>query len=220
VLSHRTAGWWWGLVPDSPERIDVSTSSRVRSLPTVRVHHPRDLAQSTTRHRRFPITTVARTLLDLAATSRAADLRQMLAEAEYRDLLDAKAIDAILGQGRRGSKILRQALARHQPRLALTRSRLERAFVELCERAKLPLPEINAPLAGMTVDALWRRERVVVELDGVKAHGSRERIEHDRRRDLRLRQAGVVGIRYTETQVFEEPEAVAADLGATLAMRV
>jgi len=55
---------------------------------------------------------------------------------------------------------------RHEPRIALTRSELERRFLALCESAGLPLPEVNAVVEGWTVDALWCRERVVVELDG------------------------------------------------------
>jgi hypothetical protein len=67
VLSHATAAWWWRLVPDQPDVLDVSSLSRAGSVPNVRVHRPRTL--DPTRHRRFPVTTVPRTLLDLAAYS-------------------------------------------------------------------------------------------------------------------------------------------------------
>jgi hypothetical protein len=118
---------------------------------------------------RLPVTTVPITLLDYAATASVSRLRRALAEAEYLKLLDLDAVVAELGRGRRGSSRLRRALSRHEPRLARTRSGLERLFFAVCESAGLPLPEVNVRIAGMTVDALWRRERVIVEIDG---HGA------------------------------------------------
>jgi Protein of unknown function (DUF559) len=210
VLSHTTAAWWWGVVPDQPDVIDVSTLTRARSLPDLRVHHPRTL--DATRYRRFPVTTVPRTLLDLASQAEPDAVRQALAEADYRRLLNPEEVKAILGQGRPGSAKLRKALDRHLPRLALTRFELERRFLALCERAGLPLPEVNARVSRMTVDALWRGERLAVELDGYEGHRSRAQTERDHRRDLQARMAGFVAIRYTWRQINDEPDRVAADL--------
>jgi hypothetical protein len=141
----------------------------------------------------------------------------VLAEAEYRRLLDLDAVCALLGRGRPGSANLRAALRRHQPRLALARSVLEERFLALCESARLPLPECNARVEGLTVDMFWRGPRVIVELDGHDAHDSRARIERDRRRELRLRAAGFIVLRYTWEQVTREPKLVAADLRLALA---
>ena len=215
VLSHRTAAWWWGLIPEAPRVIDVSTPTRARSTSGVRVHHPRHL--ESTRHRRFPITTVSRTLLDLAARSTFGEVRQALAEADYKGLLDVEEIQAIAGQGRRGSVKLRKALARHLPQLAHTRSKVEQRFLKLCERAGLPLPEMNVRIGRMTVDAVWREQRVAVELDVHDGHGSRAQIERDRRRDLHLRAAGYLVIRYTADQIGNDPDQVVADLLNSLA---
>jgi len=129
ALSHATAAWWWHLIDEEPAIIDVSTTGRARSTTGVRVHHPRHLEATT--HRRFPVTTVPRTMLDLAATSPLIRVRVALAQADYLRILDVAAVEAMLAQGRPGSANLRRALERHQPRLALTRSGLEIAFFSL-----------------------------------------------------------------------------------------
>jgi hypothetical protein len=217
VLSHRTAAWWWGLVPEQPPVIEVTAPRRVRRSNGIVVHRRKDLEP--TRHRRFPITTVPQTLLDYAATANPDEVRRALAQADYRRLLDPEAVRAVLGQGRAGTARLRAALERHEPRLARTRSWLEEVFIPLCESAGIPLPEINVRVAGWTVAALWRQERLVVELDGYDNHSTRGQMERDRRKELELRAAGFLVIRYTSHQVTEQPELVAADLLARLQER-
>jgi hypothetical protein len=217
VLSHVTAAWWWGLVADEPKAIEVSTKASTRSCRGVLVHHPRDL--NATRHRRFPITTVPQTLLDYAATATLPEVRRALAKADYRRLLDSGAVRRVLGQGRAGTAKLREAVKRHEPGLARTRSWLEDVFIPLCESAGIPLPEINVRLHGWTVDALWRQERLVVELDGYDNHSTRGQMERDRCEELELRAAGFLVIRYTSQQVTEQAEQVAADLHARLEER-
>ncbi len=172
-----------------------------------------------TRHRRFPITTIRQTLVDFAAVASFEAVRRALAEADYRGLLDVSAVAAFAGRGKPGTATLREALNRHLPRLAYTRSRFELAFLALCEQAGIPLPEINVRLAGWTADAVWLRERVVVELDGYDNHRSRAQIERDRRKELALRTAGYLVLRYTWPQVTEEPQLVIADLLAALGGR-
>jgi predicted transcriptional regulator of viral defense system len=217
ALSHATAAWWWGLIPEEPATIHVSSPSFAGSTDGVLVHHPRHLEPMS--HRRFPITTVARTIIDFAATAPLNRVRTALAQAEYRRLLDVQAVEAALRQGRPGTARLRKALERHQPRLALTRSPLENAFIPLCESAGIAVPEINVRIAGWTVDALWRREGLVVELDGYGNHHTRAQIERDRRKELCLRRAGLSVIRYSEEQVTEEAGLVLADVLARLSER-
>jgi very-short-patch-repair endonuclease len=138
------------------------------------------------------------------------------AEADYRGLLDPAAIDRLTGRGRPGSAALGRALSLHLPRLAQTRSLLERRFLLLVERAGLPLPKVNAIIEGLMVDALWREAGVVVELDGHRAHARAAAAERDRSRELALRAAGFTVLRYTWQQVSGEPAAVIADLRAAL----
>jgi predicted transcriptional regulator of viral defense system len=214
VLSHATAAWWWGLTLTEPFRIHVSSPGRARSTPAICIHHPRH--HERTRLRRFPITPVPRTLLDFASHSSLSEVRRALAEADYKGLLNVEELKAVLTRGRPGAGKLRRALKTHEPRLALTRSAPERRFLALCERAGIPTPEVNARVGRMTVDALWRPERLVVEVDTYGTHGSPQRMERDRRRELHLRAAGYRVVRYTDVQINQQPELVAADLSQQL----
>lgn len=217
VLSHRTAAWWWGAIKYRPERIEVSRLVRTRSLPEVLVHERRRF-QSTT-HRRFPITTVAQTFLDLAVQEPLNQLRHAVANAEYLDLLDLEAVEALLGRGRPGTAKLRTALERHQPRLADTRSRTERIFLGLWESTGMPVPEVNVQLHGWRADFLWRREGLVVETDGYGNHHTSAQIDRDRRMDFTLRKAGLTVNRYSRRQVEEDGESVVADVIRALEAR-
>jgi hypothetical protein len=156
------------------------------------------------------------TLLDIAGQLPFARLRRALAEAEFRRLATVDEIADVLRQGRHGSRALRRALFLHRPQLALTRSALEERFLALCERHSIPLPEVNVKVCGLMVDALWRRERIVVELDGRAAHGTEAGLERDRNRDLVLRAAGYGVLRYTWSQVTRKQMLVAGDLRAAL----
>lgn len=153
LLSHTTAGWAWSLIDTAPKRIHVTVSGRRRSLPGVRVHRSRETKHAC--HRDLPVTTVARTLLDLASVLiPVRQLRRALAEADYRRLLEPAELEAVLRRGRRGSANLRRAFDVYQPRLAATLSVLEERLLALCGNAGLPLPEVNAKVAGLMVDSL------------------------------------------------------------------
>ena len=158
------------------------------------------------------MTPVARTLVDLASMITPRQLRRALAEADYRGLLDPVELLSALGKGRGGSRALRAALDAHIPQLAETLSVLEERFLELCSSGRLPLPEVNARIGRMRVDALWHEQRLVVELDGTAAHGGRAAIKRDRERELALRAMGFQVIRYTWDQVTKRPDQVIADL--------
>jgi very-short-patch-repair endonuclease len=210
ALSHTTAAWWWGLIDAEPRRIHVSAPHNRSSTSAIRVHAPR--AYEVVTHRGLPATTVARTLVDVAAKLRFRELRRVVAEADYRGLASLGEIAAHCRQGRPGSAVLRRALRAYEPELAHTWSELEERWVAVCERYGIPMPEMNAEVCGLTVDALWRDMRVVVELDGLAAHSSPARMEADRRRDLTLREAGFVVHRYTWRQITKSPGAVSADV--------
>ena len=214
TLSHATAAWWYGLIEHLPAVLDISVPRRRRAIKGVRLHHPRGL--ETTHHRRLPITTLMQTLLDFAATTSVEQVRRALAEAEYRHRIDLDDVRHALGRGRPGSTTLRKALNTHQPELARTRSELERAFVRLCRGENLPTPEVNVVLYGYLVDALWREQRVVVEVDGLDGHRTPAQRERDYQRDLVLRRNGFVVLRYTYQQVTRQAPEVAADLHRAL----
>jgi very-short-patch-repair endonuclease len=210
MLSHATAAWWLGLADAPPRQIHLSTPRQCRSQRGIVVHRRRALERVW--HERMPITTIPQTLLDVAATEPLRTVRRALAKADYAKLLDAAAIDAVLGYGRPGAGTLRKALCEHQPSLARTNSGLEVLFVEVCERARFRIPEINVYVAGWQVDALWRAERIAVELDGYGNHHSPAQLKRDRRKELALRTAGYTPVRYSEEQLTRRPKEVIADL--------
>jgi hypothetical protein len=214
ALSHQTAGWCHGAIFVTPQTVHLSEPGERRAVPGLRIHHPRRVRFEVVNGLR--VTPIPRTLLDLAWVLDFTDLRRALAEVDHRGKLDQARIYAQLGRGRPGSTALREAMARHLPELAATFSKLEEQFLALIDEAELPLPEVNAKVEGMTVDCLWRSERLVVELDGHETHARPAAIETDRQREMRLRKAGFRVIRYTWQQVTRTPELIIADLRAEL----
>jgi very-short-patch-repair endonuclease len=214
AVSHTTGAWWWGLLSAQPRVIHVRTPRRTRSRPGLQVHYTKDLERMW--HNRLPVTPVAQTLLDLAATCEFDVLRRAVAQADYLRLLDLDAIDQQLGHGRPGAAALRKALRRHRPEYAQTLSPAEDLLLDLCLRHRIPLPEANVWIEGFKVDAIWRAQRVVVEVDGRAAHGTPVRLELDRERDLALRVAGFIVLRYSGRQLSNAPHRVAADIRGAL----
>ena len=164
-----------------------------------------------TRRRGIPVTTPARTISDLR-----------------RSVSSSASPPPVSRSGSPGSvspSELRQAIRRaevlglpidEQPGADRTRSELERRFLRLCRRSGLPRPEVNAPVAGLTVDFLWRERGLIVETDGYRYHRGRIAFEEDRARDLRLRSRGLEVIRLTYRQVADEPEEVVLLLSSLL----
>jgi very-short-patch-repair endonuclease len=212
MLSHATALWWHGLLEQQPAWIQVSTPRKCRSQPGISVYSRR--AVEPVHHLRIPTTTVSQALLDFASTAPVHRVVRALAEADYRRVLDSTELRVLRGPG---SVTLKRALARHTPQLAKTKSELERAFRALCRKGGIPAYEVNHRLCGIQVDAFWPDLGVVVELDGVDGHATPAQVHRDRRRDLKLRAAGYVVLRYSYQQVLSEPESVLADLRAALA---
>ena len=138
MLSHTTALWWHGLLDTKPWPLQVTTPRRCRSLKGIRVYGRRTCERNL--QKRPPTTSVEQALLDLAATAPLDRVRYALANADYHKVLDIPALQAIAGSGRTGSTKLKKALERHEPKLARTRSPLERLFLPLCERIGIPLP--------------------------------------------------------------------------------
>ena len=215
MLTSATGAWWLGLSDHRPEEIQVSTPRRRGSLPGIDIRDRRELTRIW--HRDLPVAPVGPLLLDYATIAPVQDLRRALAQAEYHGYLDVETLRPLLGQGRRGTKALRKAIEQHDPRLARTRSELETAFLELCSAHGLPAPEVNVTVEGHLVDALWREQRVIVELDGAANHRHWAQIQRDRARDLALRAAGYTVLRYVWAQVTGRPHAVAQDVRTALA---
>lgn len=98
-----------------------------------------------------------------------------------------------------------------------TRSDLERAFLLLCRRHRLPRPEVNVRVGPYLVDFLWRERRVVVETDSYLYHRGKVAFQDDRARDLDLKRRGFEALRFSEREVNEQPE-MTAEMVATALM--
>jgi hypothetical protein len=120
MLGHATAVWWLGLTSRRPPLIHVSTPRRCASLPGIEVHGRRELERIW--HRQLPVAPLPTLLLDYAASHGPDDVRYALARAEYEGWLHHATLLEHLGRGRPGSATLREALRRHEPELAHSRS--------------------------------------------------------------------------------------------------
>jgi very-short-patch-repair endonuclease len=202
VLSHGTAAVLWGLLEaDEAAPVHVTLPGGRHHRDGIRVHRAR-LEPGDVRHRHgLPLTSPARTILDLAP------------QVTERLLADALARRLVRPGDLRKSARLRGLL---DPGPRLTRSEAERRLLAIVERARLPRPRTNARVAGFELDAFWPHARLAVEVDGYAFHGSRTAFERDRRRDLALHAAGVRVLRVSWRQLGE-PEALSAALAAALA---
>lgn len=218
VLSHRDAAALHDLRPANHTLTDVTTTADRRDVPGLRIHRTRVLdAEDVTEVSGIPVTTVARTLLDLAGTIRQDSLTKAVREAERQRTFDLRKVEAAMARtrGRRGpgQRALREAI---QECAAFehhhTRSLLEDAFLRLVRSNGLPSPSTNALVEGFEVDAVWRAARVVVELDGWQDHGTRRAFEKDRERDATLTGAGWRVVRFTYRQVTQGPDRVTETL--------
>ncbi len=166
----------------------------------------------------IPCTTVARTLLDLAAVARVRELQNSITQAEIHRVFDLNAVSEVIerSRGRRGVGRLRLAIDEHDPRSERANEGLERAFLTLCARANLPPPEVNVPIdlpdRQVIADFLWRDRRFIVETDDRASHQTNTAFEGDRRRDRHLKLAGWEVFRYTWHQVVHESDGVVYEL--------
>jgi hypothetical protein len=202
VLSHRSAAAHWELLATSQQRIDVTAPRSREGIPGIRLHTSRSLdARDTTRHEGIPITTVHRTLLDLAATTRADQLENALAQAMHLQLYDQRAIDDVIARsnGHRGTNVLKEA-TRQEPQI--TKSMWEIRMLKLVRAAGLPEPICNkalhAPDHGeCRPDFYWPAYGLIVETDGWAAHRTLAAFRSDRAKDAALTAAGYKVLRFT-----------------------
>lgn len=199
ALSHRSAASLWGLLPVDDDPIDVSLPSRSgrRRRRGMNIHRPASLGSAeVTRRRGIPVTTPARTIVDLRRVVGARLLRRAIRQAEVLGLPTGP--DVVSDR---------------------TRSELERRFLSLCRRHNLPQPAVNICIGAMTVDFCWMEQKLIVETDGYRYHRGRLAFEEDRERDLRLRALGYDVVRLSHRQVFQESAMVRAVVGAALERR-
>jgi predicted transcriptional regulator of viral defense system len=222
VLSHREAAALHGLRPSSRPRVDVTVVAQ-RRVPGVQLHRVSRLESAdVTTVAGIPVTTVARTLVDLAGVVPPRALGKALEESERSRQLDIRAIEAVLRRTRtrngRGYKRIRAALADLAAHgTTVTRSSLEDRFLALLTAHRLPPPSANAWTTAMEVDACWPQARLVVELDGWDSHHTRHAFQRDRTRSNDLQAAGWTVLRFTHDDVVRRPAETAARISRVLA---
>jgi hypothetical protein len=221
VASHAAAGWLWGLLRYEPGTIDVTAAMRRRKRPTIRVHYAPLTDWDRAERDGIPVTSLARTMLDLAAELPPERLDRVLERAEELRLFDLRAVEELLARVTRhpGVKPLRRAITVYRPSPIFTRSFLERRFLALVEAAGLPPPSMGFNYAGFELDAFWPDERFAVELDVYETHGTRAAFERDRVRDEELKLAGVEVHRITGPHLDREPDRVIERVRTLLARR-
>lgn len=222
VLSHRSAGRLWCLLSPAAGTIDITCPPHRVVRRAGIVSHAYVLADDErTVVDGIPVTSVFRTIFDLAAVVGLRELERALHEAEVQELRDRVSLPMLLKRypGRRGARNLRAVLGSEEP-AAITRNDFEEAFLALIVAYGLPRPRMNADLSlrgrFFEVDALWEKQRVAVELDSRGVHGTKKRFESDRQRDRILVAEGWRTMRVTWQQLQEEPGEIAADLSQLL----
>jgi very-short-patch-repair endonuclease len=223
VLSHHSAAALWGLRSYTERAVEVTSPSKSTSSKLVRRHHKALPADEVTVEKGIPVTTVPRTIFDLAATEPLEVVKGLLREAEFRELHDRLSLwDLVMRYpGRRGIRRVKTALeALKDEPLDERKSRLEERFAPFLTRQSLPGARFNQwILLGdkrIQVDCLWPDQRQIVELDGWEGHKTRTAFREDRARDRRLRVAGYGVTRLTWNQLDDEPDEIAADLRVLL----
>jgi hypothetical protein len=168
----------------------------------------------------IPVTSVARTLLDLAWKLTGDQLARALARAEELELLDLGELHALIerNRGHHGVKRLRYALSIYETP-AFARSEFERRFVAHLIRSGLPRPATGWNEVGHELDVYWPELCFGVELDTYETHGTRDAFERDHDRDLDFALAGVETIRISERQFRREPVVLAARIATLLDRR-
>jgi len=204
ALSHRSAACHWGLLNtgDGPVDISVPGDGGRRSRDGIRLHRSLTLLPaSVTLRSGIPVTSPKRTIADLRRVS-SGKRRQISPWELRRAIRQASVLGLPLGDDAGDDR---------------TRSDLERDFLLLCNRHRLPMPEVNVRIGSHVVDFLWRDQMLIVETDGYRYHRGRVAFEDDRARGLALRALGFEVLPLADRQINVEPERIARVLRARLA---
>lgn len=228
LVCRRSAACLWGFGPPDHRpsvlrrfnrKSDSPGSARSFASGDISVHRTRALpARDIASKEGIPVTSVARTLLDLAGTS-GNRLDEFFDSAARSGLLEREELLPVLdrGPGWKGIGRLRHLIEEWDPLLTTSRSDLEMKFLRICRQSQLPEPHMNSRMAGYEVDFLWPLEKLVVEVDGFEFHSGQAAFEADHVRDADLAMAGYRVVRFTYRKVMFEPAFVTSRLKALLA---
>jgi very-short-patch-repair endonuclease len=216
VLSHRSAGQLWGLYPRSEIEPEVTAPGSYKRKSGTVAHRGSLPPDEVGRMWGIPVTSVARTMFDLAGMLTEREVERAWNEMEVREFKVRLSVPDLIARypGRPGVRLL-DRLARGEA-VGITRNDLEEAFLALIDRHGLPRPRMNAHLAirgrFFEIDCLWEDRKVAIELDGGAAHGTSQAFQKDRERDRILAAERYTTARITWDQIARMPEEVAHDL--------
>jgi very-short-patch-repair endonuclease len=214
-LAGGAAAYLWKLVRGMPPQPEVLTRTE-RRIDGVRTRRSRELHPAeVTSFNAIPVTTVARTLVDLAAEQNEDELARACHEAGVRYRTTPADVRAVLNRrpNAPGATKVRRVM---EGDVKVSLSGLEARFLTLLRAEDLRLPETNRPAGGRRVDCRWPMHRLTVELDGYRFHNSRYSWEQDRKREREARARGDDFRRYTYADVFEDPASMLQELRAAL----
>jgi hypothetical protein len=215
LLAGLAAAHIWALIGGTPPQPEVLTPSD-RRVPGVVVHRARrtELGDAT-EHRGIPITSVARTLVDVASLPEPA-LARACHEAGVKYGTTPKRVDAVLEHrpNAPGRAKLQRVLG---GKVSVALSPLEARFLARLRKARLPIPITNRVAGSRRVDCRWPKHRLTAELDSYRFHNSRHSWEQDRLREREARARGDEFRRYSWTDVFEDPRFMLSELRRLLA---
>ncbi|MFL5956403.1 MAG: DUF559 domain-containing protein, partial [Solirubrobacterales bacterium] len=224
ALSHLCAAALWEIwerPPPRRPRVSVPTTAGRRSPRGIDLHRAPTLQPNDiTRRNGIPVTTLSRTLIDLAAIIEAKRLRSVLRQAERVHGLDLSRLRSALDAAPRSSHRharLKRALDRYVPGTAGTEGEPEAAFLELCAVHGLPIPRTQVPIGRYRADFVWPDLNLVVEIDDRGSHDGYIAFHEDRVRDRAMKAAGLDVLRFTRGEVVRGPGAVARELSKQIA---
>lgn len=223
ALSHHTAARLWGMrgpnAGDGRVHVLVAGAS-LRRRDGFAIHRTGLLERRDIRIlQALPVTSPARTLLDLSPVIGGRELERALDQALVQRRCDLRAVAELLARcGRHRGRGRLQALLDAHATTTFTRSEAEERFLALVREAGLEQPLCNVWRHGFEIDFLWPDRSLAVEIDGFAYHGTRAAFERDRRRDARLRAAGITVIRVTWRRLIQEPIAVMVEIAQALAL--
>jgi very-short-patch-repair endonuclease len=220
-LSHRSAAYVWGMRKTAPARVEVSVVGKdCRTRDRLVVHRVKTIDPRELRRRDgLWVSSPARAVLEIAAVA-PEELVDVVDEGLARRLLTPRELKAVLARNRpcRGAARL-AALLGDERAMKITRSRAEKAFHKLIRDAGLPEPEVNVPFGPYIADFLWRRERLIVELDSPTFHAGPRAFQNDREKDLVFRDARFDCLRITREHAVDAPARVLVRVAQALARR-
>jgi very-short-patch-repair endonuclease len=223
LLSHESAAWLWEFrertKSSSPVDVRVPEDVRIRRR-GIRVHRttrldPDDIAELDS----IPLTSPARTIVDLAARLGVRELERVVARAERERLVTPAKLAGVVARhpGQPGVATLARLIGQPDG-AAFTRSELEVRFRDELARFGLPSPRFNARVGGFELDCWWPDARMAAELDGAAYHASWRSQENDRRRDRELAALGITVVRVAWRHLVDETELTMVGIAQALAI--